>query len=121
MFKSHAHFLGVLSNHVVSSIRNLMFLSMLGRIGNIVSFVIGGMGWHNNSPEMYVFTVAVLIQVSSLVSSTAQIWIAVEFTSSSIKKKPVVSTIRGTATGGGEGNISSILLVLPLETPFEVL
>ena len=66
--------------------KKFMLWSVVGRFGCIAGFIVAATGGHSSSPVAYAITVACLLVFPSLVSSTAQVLIAVEITPSTRRK-----------------------------------
>ena len=65
--------------------RKYMMISAVGRIINLIGFVAAATGWYRSSPLAYATLFILLNNFPSLLSSTAQILIAIEITPSTRK------------------------------------
>ena len=86
--------------------RKYMIVSTMGRIGNMFGFVMVAFDFYSMSPELYMLVMGILFSFCSLVSSTAQILLAIEVTPTtrsigSIMASTAAASAVAAAVGGG--------------------
>ena len=90
--------------------RKYMLISSIGRIFNLISFVLLGLGVHLTHPVVYVVVLVCFVSIPSLVSSTAQIFLAIEVT-------PSTRTIGRAPSAAGATPVRSPSAVVPMVVP----